>query len=429
MSSRNNLFSVMAAAIVLTLLLAGCIAGTTVRQSASSSGSPSPTPSPSATGSATPVPSPSGSPGAPGTQLILDTGRTNIYDVCQDSVNLYYTIKVAGNSSVMAVPKDGSSAPIVLASGIVTLAWGVDCDPGSTGFVYFTDNLPTPQGTVWRVSKPVNGVAQGTPQMLGTGLNSPTFIRLNNVTGGDGLLYTCENVISSGRVLRYQTATPNQSSTTTAFITDTDNTPPYNLRLFNVNGLNQLWYTLMSSDLTTGPAGEIRFINTSAAPGPHTNTTQVGAGILNPTDLTVDPFGLNVYWTQYDVSLGSVNFCKVNQTMQSGTTVGNSGPASIIPPAAILGIFSPGIDPILLVTRNAQEANGGGVYEINVTTNQTTELLVNVGGTQEGGTNFPFQMVFDLTSLYVTEFNFSQGANGLATQPSRLVRLTPLTEP
>jgi hypothetical protein len=424
--------SLLSAFAVLVALLAGCISGTTVRTNQSSGGGTSPTPTPTATGSASPTatasvsPSASTSPGGAGTETVLDTGQTNIYDLTFDDTYVYYTVKVSNTGGVFAVRKDGTGSPIQLASGgDANTPWGIACDSGTSGNVYYTDYLPNPQGKVWSVPKPVNDVAQGTPVTLATGLSNPTFLRINNVAGGDGLLYTVENVTTDGRVLRFRTDQQNQDRDASTFI---QNASPagYNLRIVSAGGTPVLLYTLMDASLTTGSNGEVRFKTTTAAAGDITTTTLIGTGLLNPTDVIAKDNsvtgGVDVIWTEYDNNAGSVRRADSTDVGVRGTALGQaSGSVSLLPPVALRSV--PGTS-LIVVSRNAQQSNGGGLVLIDRSTDLAQNLLVTgADGQVSGGVNFPFQFREDGIDFYVTEFNFTQGANGLSTQPSRLVKL------
>lgn len=376
-----------------------------------------------------PLPGPTGVPGT-GQATTIVTGPTNVYDIAQDDTYLYYTIHVPNNGSVVAVPKSsmGDVAPIVLASGgTANTPWGVTCDPGTTGYVYYTDFLATPQGKVYRVPKPVNGAAAGAAEVLMTGLNLPTFIRFNDVVGGDGLLYTCENVASNGRILRLTKTGLSQDPTASTFINmGTNIQPAYNLHLFSVNGTAQLWFTQMATDLSTGAQGQVRFINTSTTgPVALTSTTLVGTGLLNPSDCWLhqtSATATDVIWTEYDQSNGGARSASINSTSVRGTSIGQAqGSISFVPPASVKVNQA---SHQAFLTRNAQQVNGGGIYIVNLTSDLATEITVSAsGGGVTGGVNYPFQFVGDATyGLFATEFNYTTGDTG-STNPSNIVRL------
>lgn len=419
MNVRNNwLVAVVFATLVA--ILGGCVSGSTVRN-ATSGGGVAPTPAPL-------PPVPTGVPGT-GSATTIVTGPTNCFDIAQDDTYIYYTIHVANNGAVCAVPKSsmGSVAPIVLASGgTANTPWGVTCDPGTTGYVYYTDFLALPQGTVYRVPKPVGGAVAGQPEILATGLDRPTFIRLNDVVGGDGLLYTCENTATDARVLRFNTTTVNQTRNNGTFINIGANTqPPFNLHLFSVGGAAQLWFTQMASDMTTGNLGQVRFI-TTATVGPVTinSTTLVGTGLLNPTDVwlwQVSAGTVNVLWTEFDQSAGGVRQAAITDFGVRGTSVAvGTGNASSLPPGSIKINQA---SSLAYVTRNAQEVNGGGFVIIDLANNTSTALTLQSTTGVTGAVNYPFQFIGDATyGLFATEFNFTQG-EALATNPSNIVRL------
>lgn len=420
MKARNNWLFALAFA-TLVAILGGCVSGATVRNDTGGGGViPTPTP---------PVPpAPTGVPGT-GSATTIVTGPTNCFDIAQDDTYIYYTIHVANNGSVLAVPKSstGNVAPIVLASGgNANTPWGVTCDPGTTGYVYYTDFLPIPQGTVYRVPKPVGGVAGGQPSIIATGLDRPTFIRLNDVVGGDGLLYTCENTATDARVLRFNTTTLNQTRNNGTFINIGANTqPPFNLHLFSVGGAAQLWFTQMASDMTTGNSGQVRYITTNTTgPVNITSTTLVGTGLLNPTDLWLwqsAPTSVNVLWTEFDQSAGGVRSASINDFSVRGTTIASASTnASSQPPAAIKINQAASL---AYVTRNAQEVNGGGFVIFDLAQNKSTALTLQTPAGVTGAVNYPFQFIGDLTyGLFATEFNFTQGES-LSTNPSNVVRL------
>lgn len=435
MTSRKNLMSLAAALLTMVVILAGCVQGSTVRTSNNSGGS---SPTPTASGSATASPTASGSPTASpsatagtGSVTILDNGRTNVFDVATDDTNAYYTLKIANNGFVLAVAKDGLTPAVVLAqSGDANTPWGVACDSGTTGNVYYTNFLGSAQGTLMRVPKPVNGVAQGSPVLLASTMNFPTFVRLNNLPGGDGLLYVTENITNDGRILRYRTDQLNQSRDVATWVTEAGDAPAaYNLRLFPVSGGGVIAaYTLMDANLTTGSNGQIRAKLTSAAAGGITGTTLIATGLLNPTDLTT--FNGNVYWTEYDPTSGGVRTCKTTDLGVRGTNIGQAtGSDSLLPPVALRVDTT---NNIIFVTRNLQQVNGGAFVEINLATNVSKVMPITSGGQVSGGVDLPFQFAVSNVSggsqlfLFTTDFNFSQGANGLATQPSALSRVQPV---
>lgn len=420
MNVRKNLLSLSLLFATVVAILSGCVSGAAVRQ---------PSATPTVVPTASPTPTPTVVPGA-GVATVMATGPNNVFDVAQDDTFVYYTVKVAGNGFVYAVSKSATTtttSPIALASSGTLNPWGVTCDPGSTGFVYFTDSQATAgQGSVFRVPKPVSGAPAGPAVQLATGLTNPTFIRLNDVVGGDGLLYTAENVTNTGRILRFNTTTLGQTANASVFVDNIGVVPVFNMHTFTVNGAAQLWFTLMASDLSSGQNGQVRFIPTATAGTVNlTSSTLVATGLLNPTDLWLQQAGpgqTNVLWTEFDTQNGSVRRASITDSGVRGTAIGvaptsvaNQPPASIKVNQAAQRAY---------VTRNAQQVNGGGFVLIDLVTDVSIALTVSDtnGAGQTGGTNFPFQFVGDAVyGLFNTEFNYTDQA--VATNPSNLVRL------
>jgi hypothetical protein len=306
---------------------------------------------------------------------------TNIFDVTADASNVYWTEKVANNSFVMALRKDGTqSTPTVLAAGsAANLAWGIATD-GSN--VYFTTNQGGSAGTVESV--PVGEGA--TPTTLVSGLNSPTFVRL----ASDGRLYVAQNGAGDGAVLRFDAHAAGQTAASGAFIS-TPGATPYNVRVFDVAGIPTVFYTTMSENL--GGSGAV-----------YAGSTLVASGLINPTDVAYDASNNTVYWTEYDAANGGVR-------AQSLAAAGGRGSllASVANAAALLGG-----NGSLVVTRNAAADAGGAVLSVDEASGAQSVLA-------RTSANYPFQIFGDANGYYVTEFNFSQGANGASLAGSELL--------
>lgn len=408
---------------VLIVLLSGCIAGTTVRQSRSSSAaSPSPNASVSPSPSASPSPSPSPTPVG---EIVLDT-RTNVFGETQDEQFIYYTVKVAGQGMVLAAPRQVSVAgtPIVLAtSSDANTPWGITCDTSSTGFVYYTDYLAS--GLLRRVPKPVNNAPGGSPQILASGLNLPTFVAL----GPDGLLYVTENAPTTGRVLRFNTSTLNQDPSSATFVQASANDPPpFKMNFLPGGGGPQLFYTLMNGASLGTSNGEIRSKSLSAANGAISTTTLVATGLVNPTDLTFTgaPFATNVTWAEFSPS-GTVRTAPLTSTSARGTPIGQATGSVSLAGAVSLQIDISNNVLYVALNQAQTQTTGPNFAQVNMNTDLATNVIDNTTGGLLGAVNFPFQFFLDIDTglLYVTEFNFGSGggSNAATTSPSRLIAL------
>jgi len=330
---------------------------------------------------------------------------TNLFDITQDATFVYWTEKVAGGSAVRRTRKDGSQGtPDILASGNdAFLSWGINTDGTN---VYWTLNVASAQGKL--LSCPIAG---GTVSTLCDDLELPAYVRNNPV---DGLLYVVENQASIGRVLRFSKTGGDQDASSAAaqFITNSGTSPAYNIRIaVDSGGSAFAFMTYMLPNLTGGSQGEIRVKPCANAAGTQADTTtQIAAGLINPTDLVVDGTNSRVYWTEYDAASGGVRFASINDVSVRGTQISTSG-ANILPPYAITGSFASGNTGTVFVSHNAQQASAGGIVSINVATGVATQVADQVA--------FPLNFVID-TSFFMTEFSYP---NGLA--PSRLMKFTP----